>query len=127
MVSFCMNPLLANQNCAATFEMCILHSIMSAHFEFCCMGTIIKGGNIAKGSNSLLRFGAWDILIEDKIGDVSSKEFWNKRQSENAVQTAVMRDSLFCVTRLPLTVYTKMSEGCSWKKLRTIIIITTEL
>ena len=52
--------------------------------------------------NSLIQFGAWDVLIEDKIGGVSSERFWNKRQSDNAVKTAVMWDSLFCVTRLPV-------------------------
>ena len=101
MVSFSMNSLLANRNCAATFEICILHSMMGAYFQFFCMGTISKGGYGAKGSNYLLRFGAWDVLIENKIGDVSSGGFWKDPQSENAVQTAVMWTSLFCVTRLP--------------------------
>ena len=80
-----MNSSLANRNCAATFEICILHSMMSAHFQFRCMGTISKGGYGAKGSNSLLQFGAWDVLIKDKIGEVSSKGFWKEPQSENAV------------------------------------------
>ena len=96
-----MNSLLANQNCAATFEMCILHSMMSAHFQFRCMGTLSKGGYGTKGSNYVLQFGTWDVLIEDKIGEVSSKELWKDTQSENPVQTTVMRDSLFCVTGLP--------------------------
>ena len=59
------------------------------------MGNIIKGGDGARGSNSFLRFGAWDVLIKDKIGEVSSKAFWNNRQSENVVQTEFMCDSLF--------------------------------
>ena len=96
-----MNSALANQNDAATFEMCILHIMTSAYFQFRCMGTISKGVYGTKGFNSLLRFGAWDILIEDKIGEVSSKVFWKELQSENAVQTAVMWDSRFCVTRIP--------------------------
>ena len=77
--------------------------MMSAHLQFFCMGTISKGGYCAKGSNSLLRFGAWDVLIEDKIGEVSSERFWKEPQSENAVQTAVMWDSLLCVTSPPPT------------------------
>ena len=56
------------------------------------MGNIIKGGDGARGSNSFLRFGAWDVLIKDKIGEVSSKGFWNEHQLENAVQTAVVWD-----------------------------------
>ena len=68
MVTFCMNSSLANQNYAATFEMFILHNIMSAHFQFPCMGTISQGGYGAKGYNYVLRFGARDVLIEDKIG-----------------------------------------------------------
>ena len=95
MVSFCMKSLLASRNCAATFEMCILHIMMSEDFQFCCMGTISKGGDVAKGSNYLLRFGAWDVLIEDKVGEVSSKMFWKDTQLENAVQTAFMWESLF--------------------------------
>ena len=54
MVSFCMNSLLANGNCAAAFEMCILHSMKIAHFQFFCIVTISKGGYGAKGSNYLL-------------------------------------------------------------------------
>ena len=54
------------------------------------MGTISKGGDGAKESNYLLQFGAWDVLIKDKIGEVSSKGFWKEPQSENAVQTALM-------------------------------------
>ena len=76
MVSFCMNSSLANRNCAATFEMCILHSMKNSHVQFFCMGIISKGGDVSKGSNYLLRFGAWDFLVEDKIGEVSSKGFW---------------------------------------------------
>ena len=72
MVSFCMNSSLAYWNCAATFEIFILHSMMIAHFQFCCMGTISKGRDGAKGSNYLLQFGAWDVFIEDKTGKVSS-------------------------------------------------------
>ena len=62
-----MNSSPANRNCAATFEMCIIHSMTSAHFKFCFMGTMSKGGDGAKGSNYLLQFGAWDVLIEKKI------------------------------------------------------------
>ena len=76
MVSFFMNSLLANRNYTATFEMCILHIMISAHFQFRCMGTISKGGYGAKGSNYLLGFSAYDVLIEDKIGEVSSEGFW---------------------------------------------------
>ena len=76
--------------------------MMSAHFQFFCMGTISKGGYGAKGSNYLLGFSAYDVLIEDKIGDVSSEGFWKEPQSENAVYTAVMWDPLFCVTSPPL-------------------------
>ena len=65
------------------------------------MGTISKGGNGAKRSNSLLRFGAWDVLIEDKFDKVSSEGFWKEPQLENTVHNAVMWDSLFCVTRIP--------------------------
>ena len=39
-----------------------------------------KKGDGAKGSNSLLRFGAWDVLIEDKIGEVSSEGFCKEPQ-----------------------------------------------
>ena len=85
MMSFCMNSLLANRNCAATLEMCILHSMISAHFQFCCMGTISKGGYGAKGSNYLLQFGAWDVLIEDKIVEVSLEGYCKEPQSENTV------------------------------------------
>ena len=60
-----MNSSLANQNCAATFEMCILHSMMSAHFQFFCMVTISKGGYGAEVSNYLVQFVAWDVLIKD--------------------------------------------------------------
>ena len=95
MVSFCMNSSLANHNYAATLEMCILHSMTSAHFQFCYMGTISKGGYGTKGSNYLLQFGARYVLIEDKIGEVSSEGFWKEPQSENAVQTEVMWESLF--------------------------------
>ena len=79
-----MNSLLANWNCAVNFKMCILHSMVSANFQFCFMGTIIKGGDGAKGSNCLLQFGAWEVLIEDKTGEVSSKGFWKEPQSDNA-------------------------------------------
>ena len=89
-----MNSLLANRNCAEKFEMCIPHSMVSAHFQFFCVGTYSKGGDDAKGSNYLLQFGAWDVLMEDEIGEVSSKGFWKERQSKNTVQTAVMSDSL---------------------------------
>ena len=58
------------------------------------MGTIRKGGDGKNGSNYLLQFGAWDVLIEDKICEVSSKGFWKEPQSENTVQTEVMWDSL---------------------------------
>ena len=73
----------------------------SAHFQFHCMGTISKGGYGAKWSNYLLQFGVWDVLIENKIGEVSSKGFWKELQSENAVQTAVMWDSLFLCHQAP--------------------------
>ena len=96
-----MNSSLANHDCAATLEMCTLHKITNANFQFHCIVTISKGGDGAKGSNSLLHFGAWDVLIEDKIGKVSPEGFWKKPQSENAVQHLVMWDSLFCVTRFP--------------------------
>ena len=97
-----MNSSLANRNCAATFEMCILHSMMSAHLQFFCMVTISKGGYGAKESNSLLQVGAWDVLIKDKIGEVSSEGFWKDPQLKNTVQTTVMWDSLFCVIIPPL-------------------------
>ena len=90
-----MNSSLANQNYATTFEMCILHIMTSEYFQFRCMGTISKGVYGTKGFNSLLRFGAWDILIEDKIGEVSYKGFWKDPQSENTLHTAVIWDSLF--------------------------------
>ena len=101
MLSFCINYSLANQNCAATFEMCILHSMTSAHFKFHCTRTISKRGDGAKGSNYLLRFGAWDVLIEDKTGELSPERFWKELQLENAVQTAFMWNSLFYVIRFP--------------------------
>ena len=72
----------------------MLHSMVSAHFQFRCVGTNSKGGDDAKGSNYLLRLGAWDVPMEDEIGEVSSEGFRNERKSENAVQTAVMWDSL---------------------------------
>ena len=50
-------------------------------------------------------------MIEDKIGEVSSKVFWKELQSENAVQTAVMWDSIFCVTRLPPTMMRLLFYG----------------
>ena len=53
-----------------------------------------KEGDDAKVSNYLLRFGAWDVLVEDEIGEVLSKGFRKERQSENTVQTAVMWDLL---------------------------------
>ena len=56
------------------------------------MGTISKVGDVTKGSNYLLQFGAWDVVIEDKIGKVSSKGFWKQLQSDNAVHTSVMRE-----------------------------------
>ena len=87
-----MNSSLANRNCAATFEMCILHSMTSAHLQFCYIRTIIKEGGGEKGSNYLLRFGAQDVLIEDKIGEVSSEGFRKDPQLENAVQTKVIFD-----------------------------------
>ena len=99
MVSFWMNSLLSNHNCAAKLEICILHSMISAHFQFLCMGTNSKGVDNKKRSNSWLRFGTWDVLIRDKIGEVSFKGFRKERQSENAVQNLVMWESLFCVTR----------------------------
>ena len=74
----------------------------SAHFQFICMGTISKGGDVTKGSTSLLRFGAWDVLIKDKIGEVSSGGFLKEPQSENLVHTAVMWDSLFLSPGSPL-------------------------
>ena len=101
MLSFCINYSLANQNCTATFEMCILHSMTSAHFKFHCARTISKRGYGTKGSNYLLRFGAWDVLIENRIGEVTSEGFWKELQLENAVHTAFMWDSLFCVIRFP--------------------------
>ena len=103
MLSFCINYSLANQNCAAKFEMCILHGMTSVHFQFHCIRTIIKRVDGAKGSNSLFRFGAWVVLTEDKIGEVSSEGFFIEPQLENAVHTAFMWDSLFCVIRfLPM-------------------------
>ena len=57
------------------------------------MGTISNGGDGAKRSNYLRLFGAWDVLIEDKIDEVSCEGFWKEPQSENAVPTAVMWDS----------------------------------
>ena len=39
------------------------------------MGTNIKGVDDAKGSNSLLQFGAWDVPMEDEISEVTSKGF----------------------------------------------------
>ena len=113
MVSFCINYSLANWNCAATLEMCILHSMTSALFQFLCIITISKGWDGVKGSNYLLRFGAWDVLIEDKIGEMSSGGFWKEPQLENAVQTAVMWDSPFCVTRTPPT----MDDSPVWFKM----------
>ena len=68
----------------------MLHSMVSAHFQFRCVGTNSKGGENEKGSNYLLRFGAWDVPMEDEIGEVSSKGFWKERQPENAVQTEFM-------------------------------------
>ena len=76
---------------------------MIAHFRFQFMGTISKVVDVTKGSNYLLHFGAWDVLIMEKIGEVSSEGFWKEPQLENTLQTAVMWDSLFCVTRLPPT------------------------
>ena len=93
-----MNSSLANRNCTAKFEMCISHSMVSAHFQFSCVGTNSKGGDGAKGSNYLLWFGAWDVPMEDEIGKVSSEGFLKERQLENEVQNAVMRDSLLWVT-----------------------------
>ena len=60
-------------------------------------------------------------MIEDKIGEVSSEGFWNERQLENAVQTAVMWDSLFCVTRLPPTV----GEGHGPNRVKYVIDISS--
>ena len=88
-----MNYLLANRNCAATLELCTLHSMI----------TISKVGDVEKGSNYLLQFGAWDFLIKYKIGKVSYKGSWKDPQSENVLQTEVMWNSLFCVTSLPPT------------------------
>ena len=65
------------------------------------MGIISKGVDGAKGSNYLLRFGAWDVLIKDKIGEVSSEGFCKEPQLEDSVQTAVIWDRFSCVTRLP--------------------------
>ena len=59
------------------------------------MVTISKGGDYKKGSNSLLQFGAWDVLIENKIGEVSSGGFRKEPQLENTVQTAVIWESIF--------------------------------
>ena len=58
-----MVSLLAYQNFVATFEMCIIHSMMSAHFQFSCMRAISKEVDGAKGSNYLLQFGA--VFIRD--------------------------------------------------------------
>ena len=112
MLSFCINYSLANQNCAATFEMWILHSMTSAHFKFHCIRTVSKRGDGTKGSNSLLRFRAWDVLIEDKIGEVSSEGFWKELQLENAVHTAFMWESLFCVIRFP-----SMNSNIIWSRI----------
>ena len=89
MGQFCMNSSLANRNCAAKFEMCILQGIVSAHFQFRCVGNNSKVGDDAKGSNHLLRFGTWDVLIEDKIGEVSSEGDCKERRLENVVHPAV--------------------------------------
>ena len=89
-----MNSLLANRNCVAKFEMCIPHGMVSAHFQFFCVGTNSKGGGDTKGSNYLLQFGAWDLRMEDEMVEVSSKRFQKEQQPENAVETAVMWDSL---------------------------------
>ena len=113
-----MKSSLANRNCAAKFYMCILYSITSAHLQFLCMGTIGKGGDGAKGSIYLLRFGAWNFLIEDKIGEVSSKGCWKEPQSENALQTAVMWDSLFVSPGSPLPV-------ANWISVRSIFSISS--
>ena len=75
--------------------------MVSAHFQFRFVGTNSKEGDKSKGSNYLLQFGAWDVPIEDEIGEVSSEGFRKERQMDNAVQTAVMWDSILCVTRLP--------------------------
>ena len=74
-----MNSSIANWNCTATFKMCILHRIKRAHFQFRCMGTIIKERDGAKGSNLLLRFGAWVVLIEDKQARFHPKGFGKSR------------------------------------------------
>ena len=66
------------------------------------MLTISKVVGGAKGSNYLIQFGAWDVLIEDKISEVSSEGFWKEPQSENVVQTEVMWDSLFLSLGSPL-------------------------
>ena len=42
------------------------------------MGNIIEVVDGVKGSNYLLLFGAWDLLIDDKIGEVSSEGFWRE-------------------------------------------------
>ena len=84
---------------------------MSAHFQFWFMGTISKGGDVTNGSNYLLRFGAWDVSIEDKIGKVSSEGFGKEPRLENALQTAVMHDSLFCVTSLPPSTVSTSAYG----------------
>ena len=44
-----MNSSLANQNCAAKFEMCIPASMMIANFQFHCVGTNIKRRDDEKG------------------------------------------------------------------------------
>ena len=70
-----MNSSLANQNRTAKFEMYMPHSMVSAHFQFRCVGTNSKVGDDVKGSNYLLRFGAWDVPMEDEVSEVLSKGF----------------------------------------------------